>query len=174
MLGFNNFPFFSNSLTTPSAWINQVLNFLSFTSPARLAERITTTPSTIIPGKIYVIGSPVTGVSPGAAGEAVVYLTTSPSSAVALNLPDGTVLGGWTRSGANWVRSVIVTDGVAEISVAGTYAIPALFDGACTIVIIVTGITLNPSGGQTPVGLVGTSLPVGVYTLYQSSTITVI
>ena len=170
----NNIPNFTNGLTTPSDWINQIIGLLSHTSPAPLVELVFTTPSPIIPGKVYLLGSPLTGVIPGTAGQAIVYLTTSSTSAIVLEFPDNTVLGGYTRVGANWVRNIFTHNSVVFVTSSGTLTLPTTFDGVCTIVVSVTGVIVNGAAGRTGLGQIGVSLPIGVYTVFQSSTFAVI
>jgi hypothetical protein len=171
----NNLPVFTNGLTSASDWINQYISLFSYLTAYPQVELIFTTPATIVPGKIYLIGTPQTGTSPGTSGDVVVYLTTSPLSAVPLiGLANGTVIGSYTKLGTNWVRSTIADGGLLVATAAGTITLPATFDGVCTIVTTVPGVIIAPGTGRTGVGLINTSLAVGVYQVFQNLSVAVI
>jgi hypothetical protein len=171
----NNLPFFSNGLTTPSDWVNQYMSLFSFLTAYPQVELIFTTPTPIVPGKVYLIGSPQTGVSPGTSGDAIVYLTTSNLSAVPLNsLPVNTVIGGYTKSGANWNRGIFTNGGIFVASASGSLTLPTTFDGVCTLVVNNTGVTVVQAAGRTGSGKINTVLPIGVYQVFQNGLIAVI
>jgi hypothetical protein len=171
----NNLPFFSNGLTTPSDWVNQYMSLFSFLTAYPQIELIFTTPTTIIPGKIYLIGSPQTGVSPGTSGDAIVYLTASSLSAVPLNsIPVNTVIGGYTKSGANWTRDIFTNGGTFVTSASGILTLPTNFDGICTLVVNNTGVTVVPAAERVGSGRMSTVLPTGVYQVFQNGLIAVI
>jgi hypothetical protein len=167
-LGQTNHPELINGITDPISWINNILSLLSNAVLNTQAEVIFTQPTTPIPGKIYLISSPLTGTVPGTPGDLVIYTTSNPLSGQAMTLAEGAVVGGFTRTSANWVRTVFSPGSI--VLVTANQAAPTTFNGVCTLVCKTAGFVVSGAAGRTALGLAGTSLPVGVYTCYQDST----
>lgn len=167
-LGHSNIPEFINGLSNPGAWINGILSLLSNTVLATTAEVIFTRPSSPTPGRVYLISSPQTGISPGASGDIVVYTTTNPLSGNTLTMPDGTTIGCFTKNGTTWDRNTFAP--MSTVIITSSLTIPTTFDGVCILVVKSTGFTVTGASGRTNLGLAATSLPIGIHLCYQDST----
>jgi hypothetical protein len=169
-LGHTNHPELITGLTNPVSWINVILSLLSNTVLASQAKRILTTPSTPTAGQIYLIGSPQTGTPAGIPGDIVVYTTSLNTSGNSITMPDGTVVGSYVKNGSDWTRDLFANMATRVFTTSTTITVPTAFDGTCFIVTKTTGVTINSTGSRTDLGLAGTSLAVGVYTLHQDAT----
>jgi hypothetical protein len=167
-LGRTNNPELINGLTDPVSWINNILSLLANSVLNTQAEVIFTQPFSPTPGKIYLISSPITGTSPGTPGDLIIYTTSNPLSGQVITVSDGTVVGGFTKTTANWTRDTFSSGSTVVLTANQT--VPANFNGICTIVCKTTGLVVTGAAGRTALGLAGTALPVGVYTCYQDST----
>jgi hypothetical protein len=167
-LGRTNNPELINGLTDPISWINNILSLLADSVLNTQAEIIFTQPSPPTPGKIYLISSPLTGTIPGTPGDLIIYTTSNPLSGQVITVSDGTVVGGFTKTTANWTRDVF-SSGSTVVLTANQTA-PTTFNGICTIVCKTAGLVVTGAAGRTVLGLAGTALPIGVYTCYQDST----
>jgi hypothetical protein len=170
-VGYTSLPSFISGISSPQSWINEILDLLSYSSTPSQIEYITATPGTIIPGKLYLVG---TGSSFATPGTIAVYLTPFPGSIHGIIPPIGTVIQGWTKIAGDWVRNefyngahVILTPGVAT-----TYILPTDFDGVCTVINnSATTVQIQEASGRTPFGtLINTPLPAGVYQVFQNAT----
>jgi hypothetical protein len=173
-VGNTSLPSFTNGITAPETWINSILDLLSYATIHNLAERVTATPGTIIPGKLYLVGASSTFATPGTIA---VYLTPLSTSILGIIPPDGTVVDGWVKVAGDWVKNqfvngahVILTPGVAT-----TYSLPATFEGVCTVINNgASTIQINAAGGRTTFGQIGAALSAGVYQVFQDATTAVI
>ena len=171
MIGYLNLPLFTNSLTSPSTWINQVLAALSYATVNNTAEALTAAPSIIIPGKLYLIRVGFSGANPG---DAIVYLDNTAASAIVLSFPDNVVFAGYTKNSSDWIRNIFSNGGTIILNTAGAYPLPTTFNGLCNVIVTTTGVSVITTGSRTSLGKIATVLPVGVYNCYQDSDVAVI
>lgn len=166
MIGNINLPDFTNGISNPDTWINQILNTLGFCDFTRQPIPITGIPSTIFPGVPYLI---LAGSTYSLPGNVVIFLSSLPSSAVSILTPVNTVIGAYTNSASNWVQSIWVHGAVVRVTSTGALTIPSTFDGVLTLVVPVSGVTLV-APGKTLIGAAGLPISIGVHQVYQNST----
>lgn len=168
-VGNTSIPSFISGISSPQSWINSILDLLSFSTVHLPVEYVTATPVTIVPGKLYLVGA---GSSFATPGTIAVYLTTLSTSIVGI-IPDvGTVVDGWVKTSADWVKTKYVNGAqvVLTPTIATTITLPTTFEGLCMVINNgVNTIQINPASGRTAKGLIGTPLPDGVYQVYQDA-----
>lgn len=166
-LGRTNNPELINGLTDPISWTNNILSLLANSVLNTQAEVIFNQPGSPIPGKIYLISSPLTGTIPGTPGDLIIYTTSNPLSGQVITVSEGTVVGGFTKTAANWTRDTFSTGSIVLLTANQTA--PTTFNGVCTVVCKISGLVVTGAAGRTVLGLAGTALPIGVYTCYQDT-----
>lgn len=169
-IGNTNHPSFQTGITSNDSWVNQILSFLSFSDYSGTVSRITSQPSPVLPGQVYLIGA---GSTYGSPGTLVIFLTASIGSAMVATPPNGTVAGKYTKSGNDWLQTVFSPSSLVLYTntVPVTSTLPTDFDGCCQLVIDTTaGVTVNGASGRVNKGLAGTVLTAGIYNVYQSAT----